>query len=104
MQHLHARRAALGGLMPRRVDPAVGLPVPPMASYAQFAIEANGKEMSTTMALAPMRSPQLRCSLLPVASLSMVALTAFVVTEVRLGQLEPPERTTWMASWVSKVR
>ena len=54
MQHLHARRAALGGLMPRRVDPAVGLPVPPMASYAQFAIEANGKEMSTTMALVRM--------------------------------------------------
>ena len=54
MQHLHARRAALGGLMPRRVDPAVGLPVPPMASYAQFAIEANGKGMSTTMALVRM--------------------------------------------------
>ena len=54
MQHLHAHRAALGGLMPRRIDPAVGLPVPPMASYAQFAVEANGKEMSTTMALVRM--------------------------------------------------
>ena len=51
LTYLRARRAALGGYMPRRerLAPAL-LPVPPIESYAQFALESDGKEMSTTTA------------------------------------------------------
>ncbi len=54
MQHLQARRAALGGFVPRRIDPRTPLAVPALASTAQFALEADGKEMSSTMALVRM--------------------------------------------------
>ncbi|TFY96292.1 alpha-ketoglutarate dehydrogenase [Ramlibacter rhizophilus] len=50
MRYLHERRQALGGYMPRRESQAPQLPVPPIANYAQFAVQAGGKEMSTTMA------------------------------------------------------
>jgi pyruvate dehydrogenase E1 component len=50
MQYLHARRAALGGSMPRRETACAALPKPDLAAYAQFAMAAAGKEMSTTMA------------------------------------------------------
>src|SRR6478672_7992621 len=50
MRYLHERRRALGGAMPRRETKAPQLPVPELASYAQFAVQAAGKEMSTTMA------------------------------------------------------
>jgi len=51
MQYLHARRAALGGAMPRRRERASAMPrVPGVESFARFALEADGKEMSTTMA------------------------------------------------------
>ena len=50
MRYLHERRTALGGSMPKRVTKAPTLPVPDLASYGQFAVQAAGKEMSTTMA------------------------------------------------------
>ncbi|MBP6777265.1 MAG: pyruvate dehydrogenase (acetyl-transferring), homodimeric type, partial [Piscinibacter sp.] len=50
MGYLHERRAALGGAMPRRETACEVVAVPYLASYAQFAIDADGKEMSTTMA------------------------------------------------------
>jgi len=55
MQYLHARRNALGGYLPRRRTAASQTPkVPPMSSWGQFALETNGKEMSTTMAIVRM--------------------------------------------------
>ena len=48
MRYLHERRKALGGYMPARVKTAEALQVPPLSSYANFAISAEGKEMSTT--------------------------------------------------------
>ncbi|MBP0600010.1 alpha-ketoglutarate dehydrogenase [Herbaspirillum sp. LeCh32-8] len=51
MKHLHARRAALGGYMPRRKAGEARRTVPPMAAHSKFALEADGKEMSSTMAL-----------------------------------------------------
>jgi pyruvate dehydrogenase E1 component len=51
MRHLLARRAALGGSMPRRTDSGKKLAVPDIDSHARFALQANGKEMSTTMAI-----------------------------------------------------
>src|SRR5580698_270196 len=61
MQYLHARRAALGGYLPRRRRVASkGLTVPSMQTWAQFALEASGREMSTTMALVRMLTALLK--------------------------------------------
>ncbi len=49
MQYLHARRAALGGYLPKRETSADMVTVPALPVYANFALAADGKEMSTTM-------------------------------------------------------
>ncbi|MPV69544.1 alpha-ketoglutarate dehydrogenase [Burkholderia sp. BE17] len=55
MRYLHARRAALGGYLPRRRTAASkGLTVPSMPAWGTFALDAAGREMSTTMALVRM--------------------------------------------------
>lgn len=60
MRYLHARRQALGGYLPSRPRQAEGLPVPALSSYAAFATQADGKEMSTTMAFVRMLSGLLK--------------------------------------------
>jgi pyruvate dehydrogenase E1 component len=50
MRYLHEQRHKLGGYLPQRDTRCEKLHVPELSSYAQFAIEADGKEMSTTMA------------------------------------------------------
>ena len=54
MRYLLARREALGGSMPRRLNRAAVVSVPALASYGEFATQADGKEMSTTMAFVRM--------------------------------------------------
>jgi pyruvate dehydrogenase E1 component len=55
MQYLRARRTALGGYLPRRrMKSTQTLTLPPLESFAKFALEAEGKEMSTTMAVVRM--------------------------------------------------
>ena len=54
MQYLHGRRAQLGGYLPQRQTQADALPVPALSSYASFALQAEQKEMSTTMAFVRM--------------------------------------------------
>ena len=54
MRYLRERRAALGGAMPRRETTCAVVPVPVIESYAQFALKADSKEMSTTMAFVRM--------------------------------------------------
>ena len=54
MRYLHARRAALGGALPARSAAAPALPVPAVDAWGRFALHADGKEMSTTMALVRM--------------------------------------------------
>jgi pyruvate dehydrogenase E1 component len=54
MRYLHARRAALGGHLPARRVRAAPVPVPAAGHYAGFALQAAGKEMSTTMAFVRM--------------------------------------------------
>ncbi|MGO4392662.1 pyruvate dehydrogenase (acetyl-transferring), homodimeric type [Variovorax sp. M-6] len=54
MRYLLDRRAALGGSMPRRVTDCEPVAKPAIAAYAQFAVAAAGKEMSTTMAFVRM--------------------------------------------------
>ena len=54
MIYLHQQRKILGGYLPKRYTTAQVLPVPEIASYAKFALQADGKEMSTTMAFVRM--------------------------------------------------
>jgi pyruvate dehydrogenase E1 component len=60
MRYLRERRSALGGPMPRRHRTGGRVDVPNIESYAAFALEAEGKEMSTTMAIVRMVSNLLR--------------------------------------------
>ncbi|WP_411380595.1 alpha-ketoglutarate dehydrogenase [Pseudomonas sp. MPB26] len=60
MRYLHERRRALGGYMPSRSSAGQSLAVPDIGSYGGFAINAEGKEMSTTMAFVRMLSGLLR--------------------------------------------
>jgi len=54
MKYLHARRAKLGGYLPTRSSACEALPTPAAEAFARFALEADGKEMSTTMAFVRM--------------------------------------------------
>jgi pyruvate dehydrogenase E1 component len=60
LRYLRERRAALGGSLPARRADAHAVAVPATASYARFALEAAGKEMSTTMAFVRMLASLLR--------------------------------------------
>ncbi|HEY3582761.1 MAG TPA: pyruvate dehydrogenase (acetyl-transferring), homodimeric type, partial [Casimicrobiaceae bacterium] len=51
LAYLRARRAALGGDLPVRRTEAAPVAIPPLESYARFALEADGHEMATTTAL-----------------------------------------------------
>ncbi len=62
MQYLHAKREALGGYLPKRHTDCEPLTVPALNSYAGFALQADGKEMSTTMAFVRMLGQLLKDS------------------------------------------
>ncbi|HEX7889368.1 MAG TPA: alpha-ketoglutarate dehydrogenase [Ramlibacter sp.] len=73
MRYLHARREALGGYVPQRQTQCEVVPVPDAASYAQFALQAAGKEMSTTMAFVRLlgtllKDPQLGPRIVPIVA------------------------------------
>ncbi len=50
MVYLRQRRQALGGPLPVRRSDCAALPLPALDAFAGFALQADGKEMSTTMA------------------------------------------------------
>jgi pyruvate dehydrogenase E1 component len=50
MSYLHARREKLGGYLPARTAKAQAIATPKAEAFAKFALEAGGKEMSTTVA------------------------------------------------------
>jgi len=54
MRYLRQRRQALGGSVPSRSSAASSIAVPARESWARFATQADGKEMSTTMAFVRM--------------------------------------------------
>lgn len=60
LRHLQARRAALGGHIPRRRTEAPRLTPPPAEQWARFALTASGKEMSSTMAIVRMLTALLK--------------------------------------------
>ena len=60
LRHLQARRAALGGHIPRRRTQAPRLTPPAAEHWARFALAADGKEMSSTMAIVRMLTALLK--------------------------------------------
>ncbi|MEI6181673.1 MAG: alpha-ketoglutarate dehydrogenase [Polynucleobacter sp.] len=54
LKYLKEQRNKLGGQLPKRYSECDQLKVPEIASYAAFAIKAESKEMSTTMAFVRM--------------------------------------------------
>jgi len=73
MQYLHARRGALGGYLPKRDTACSVVPVPALSTYAGFALQADNKEMSTTMAFVRilgqlMKDPQLGPRVVPIVA------------------------------------
>ncbi|WP_278490772.1 alpha-ketoglutarate dehydrogenase [Achromobacter insolitus] len=60
LRHLQARRAALGGHIPRRNIEAPRLAPPQAEHWARFALAADGKEMSSTMAIVRMLTALLK--------------------------------------------
>jgi pyruvate dehydrogenase E1 component len=73
MQYLHAKRLALGGYLPKRDTACEVVPVPALSSYAGFALQADNKEMSTTMAFVRilgqlLKDPQLGPRVVPIVA------------------------------------
>jgi pyruvate dehydrogenase E1 component len=60
LAYLKQRREALGGFLPARFQSAGPVAVPALPDYAGFALHAEGKEMSTTMAAVRMLSQLLK--------------------------------------------
>jgi len=101
MRYLRDRRAALGGPMPRRRREGESIDIPSIDRYAAFALEAEGKEMSTTMAVVRMVSNLLRDKVLgprivPIVAdeartFGMASLFRQIGIYSPLGQLYEPE-------------
>lgn len=104
MQHLLARRAALGGFMPRRIHAvadAARRSVPSIQTHAGFALAAGGKEMSGTMALVRMlgsllKDPAIGSRVVPIVAdeartFGMANLFRQVGIYSSQGQLYEPE-------------
>ena len=64
MQYLHRCRRALGGSLPARDPSCDPLAVPALSRYASFALRADGKSMSTTMAFVRLLTGLLRDQIL----------------------------------------
>lgn len=101
MQYLHARRKALGGYLPTRRTVADPVPVPALDKSASFALQADGKEMSTTMAAVRMlgnllKDKQLGPRIVPIVAdeartFGMANLFRQVGIYSPVGQLYEPE-------------
>ena len=101
LAHLRERRTALGGYLPERTADAPTIAVPVLESYAQFALAAEGKEMSTTMAAVRLISNLLRDKVLgprivPIVAdeartFGMASLFRQIGIYAPFGQLYEPE-------------
>jgi pyruvate dehydrogenase E1 component len=109
MSYLRARRTALGGYMPTRRRKANSVTVPPLDGYGQFALKADGKEMSTTMAAmrmlgALLRDPTLGPRIVPIVAdeartFGMANLFRQIGIYSPVGQLYEPEDAKSMLSY-----
>ena len=109
MRYLRARRSVLGGYMPIRTRKAEPVAIPELTGYAQFAVRAEGKEMSTTMAAVRMLGALLRDKTLGPRIVPIVADEARTFGMANLfrqigiyspvGQLYEPEDSSSMLSY-----
>ena len=109
MTYLRARRAALGGCLPTRQRAAEPVPVPGIDVYARFAVEAAGKEMSSTMAMVRMLGSLLRDKTLgprivPIVAdeartFGMASLFRQIGIYSPVGQIYEPEDSKSMLSY-----
>ena len=109
MRYLRERRAALGGALPARRRGADTLPIPALSVYAQFALQAAGKPMSTTMAAVRLLSALLKDKTLGSRIVPIVADEARTFGMANLfrqigiyapeGQLYEPEDSASMLSY-----
>ena len=109
MRYLHERRQALGGYLPARQTQCESLPVPAIDSYARFALQADGKAMSTTMAFVRMlgtllREPALGPRIVPIVAdeartFGMANLFRQVGIYSSVGQRYEPEDIGSMLSY-----
>jgi pyruvate dehydrogenase E1 component len=101
MKYLHARRAKLGGYLPARTSACEALPTPAAETFARFALEADGKEMSTTMAFVRMlgalvKDATIGARIVPIIAdeartFGMADLFRLIGIYSPLGQLYEPE-------------
>ncbi len=101
MAYLHARREKLGGYLPMRSTRSEALATPEAAAFAKFALEAAGKEMSTTVAYVRMvgallKDPLLGKRIVPIIAdeartFGMADLFRQIGIYSPIGQLYQPE-------------
>jgi pyruvate dehydrogenase E1 component len=109
IRYLQARRAELGGYVPSRRSAAEPVVVPELESYADFALHADGKSMSTTMAAVRLFSNLLRDKVLAPRIVPIVADEARTFGMANLfrqigiyspaGQLYEPEDAASLMSY-----
>ncbi len=108
-KYLRQRRAALGGPMPARQTAARALAVPEAADFGAFALTAEGKEMSTTMAFVRLLSnllklPELGPRIVPIVAdeartFGMASLFRQVGIYAPEGQRYEPEDAASLMSY-----
>ena len=101
MAYLHARREKLGGYLPMRSTRTEALATPGAATFAKFALEANGKQMSSTVAYVRMvgallKDPVLGKRIVPIIAdeartFGMADLFRQIGIYSPIGQLYQPE-------------
>jgi pyruvate dehydrogenase E1 component len=109
MRYLKERRHVLGGSLPARRSQAEPLSIPPLESYAEFALSADGKAMSTTMGVVRLVTNLLRDKVLaprivPIVAdeartFGMASLFRQIGIYSPLGQLYNPEDSASMLSY-----
>jgi pyruvate dehydrogenase E1 component len=109
LRYLHARRAALGGSIPARHSVCEPVVIPSIDNYAAFALRADGKPMSTTMAVVRLLSNLLRDQtlgprLVPIVAdeartFGMASLFRQIGIYSPVGQLYTPEDGSSMLSY-----
>ncbi len=110
LKYLHDRRQALGGFMPRREPNATEtLTIPPIGTYAKFALESDDKEMSTTTAAVRilgglLKDKQLGPRVVPIVAdeartFGMASLFRQIGIYAASGQLYEPEDASSMLSY-----
>jgi pyruvate dehydrogenase E1 component len=101
IRYLQSRRRALGGALPARRSDCAKVAVPALQSTSGFALHADGKEMSTTMAFVRvlgnlLKDPVLGPRVVPIVAdeartFGMASLFRQVGIYAPLGQLYQPE-------------